>query len=351
MKLPKAKKLPSGNWFVRLRLGGEDIPITETTEKKAIDKARMIKAEYVAGVRQARNRETRTVRQICEAYLAGRRAVLSPSTVRGYTTIIRTRFQIVMDRPVASVKDWQKVISDEAELCSPKTLKNAWGFLTACLREAKIDVPEVRLPQVAANERPWLDYDQIKTFLGAVEKKPCEVPALLALHGLRRSEIYALDWKDVDLKKGMLRVRGAVVLDANQKPVRKDTNKTASSRRDVPIMIPRLAKLLREPNGSTRVCTDAMNSANKRINTVCRSAGLPEVGVHGLRHSFASLCYHVGVGEMETMRLGGWNDPGTMRNIYRHLAEQDKNAAAEKLAAFYTAIENGNKNDNEPKNT
>ena len=97
MKLPKAKKLPSGNWFIRLRLGGEEIPITETTEKKAIDKARMIKAEYKAGVRQAKNRETRTVRQICKAYLASRRSVLSPSTVRGYTTIIRTRFESVIN--------------------------------------------------------------------------------------------------------------------------------------------------------------------------------------------------------------------------------------------------------------
>jgi integrase len=83
------------------------------------------------------------------------------------------------------------------------------------------------------------------------------------------------------------------------------------------------------------VCTDAMNSVNKRINTVCRSAGLPEVGMHGLRHSFASLAYHVGVGELETMRLGGWSDPNTMRRIYRHLSEKDKDAAAQKIAAFF----------------
>ena len=316
MKLPTAKKLPSGNWFVRLRLGGEEICITETTEKKAIDRARLVKAEYKAGVRQARNRETRTVRQICEAYLDTRRKKLrSPATIRGYDDILQNRFRSVMDKPVTEVKDWEKVVMDELKVkvqskkkvkpgepepetktLSRKTVKNAWGFVASALRAAGISVPTIEINDSDRKERPWLDYDQIKSFLGAVEGQPCEVSALLALHSLRRSEIFALGWKDIDVRRGVIQVRGAVVVDENGKQVQKDENKTRKSRRDVPIMIPRLAKLLKEPNGSTRVCTDAMNSLNKRIDTVCRSAGLPEVGVHGLRHSFASLAYHVGMG-------------------------------------------------------
>jgi hypothetical protein len=55
------------------------------------------------------------------------------------------------------------------------------------------------------------------------------------------------------------------------------------------------------------------------------------------------------MGELETMQLGGWSDPDTMRKIYRHLSAQDKNAAAAKMAAFYSAIQNGNENGNESK--
>lgn len=347
MKIPKAKKLPSGNWFIRLRFGGEEICVTEATEKAAIRQATLIKAEHRAGVRQAQSRETRTVRQVCEAYLDSRRAVLSPSTVRGYSTILRTRFQGAMSRPASQIKDWQRVVSAESGACSAKTLKNAWGFVAAALKAAGMPVPPVRLPQVVSEGRPWLDFEQIKIFMDAVKDQPCEVPALLALHGLRRSEIYGLSWKNVDLKSGILHVRGAVVLDEHFKPVAKPTNKTSSSRRDVPLLIPRLSELLKNGNGAEMVCTDTMNSVDKRINAVCRSAGLPEVGVHGLRHSFASLCYHVGVGELETMELGGWSDPGTMRKIYRHLAEQDKSKAAERLASFFVASENGNENGND----
>ena len=350
MKIPKAKKLPSGSWFIRLRLGGEEICITEATEKAAIRQATLIKAEHRAGVRQARTKDERTVRQVIDAYIDSRRGVLSPSTINGYAAIARTRFQSIMSLPAANVKDWQKVVSDEAKLCAAKTLKNAWGFLASCLNAAKINVPDVRLPQIVRKDRPWLDYEQVLAFLDAVRGKSFEIPALLGLHGLRRSEIYAMRWSDIDLQKNLLHVRGAVVLGEDQKPVLKDTNKNVSSRRDIPIMIPRLHDLLKNASkDSPSVVQTNLTTLYAQVNTVCRRADLPEVGVHGLRHSFASLCYHVGLGEVETMQLGGWADPGTMRKIYRHLADQDRDKAAERLAAFFAASKNGNENGNERK--
>ena len=47
MKIPKAKKMSSGNYFIRLRLGGEEICITEPTEKECIRQAQFIKSEYL----------------------------------------------------------------------------------------------------------------------------------------------------------------------------------------------------------------------------------------------------------------------------------------------------------------
>ena len=71
---------------------------------------------------------------------------------------------------------------------------------------------------------------------------------------------------------------------------------------------------------------------------------VPGIGVHGLRHSFASLCYHLGRSERETMAIGGWKDQNTMRKIYTHISEADLKKANEKLAAFFTK-----KNDTEEK--
>lgn len=73
------------------------------------------------------------------------------------------------------------------------------------------------------------------------------------------------------------------------------------------------------------------NDLYKQINKVCREWGLPEVGVHGLRRSFASLAYHLGFSEEMTMKIGGWSDIYTMRRIYTKLAERD---IAEKSSVF-----------------
>lgn len=370
MKLPEPKKLPSGTWFIHLRLGGENIPVSSTSKADVINRARMIKAEYKAGAREAKRKETRTVRQICEAYIETRRKKLrSPATIRGYDKIVRTRFQTIMDKPAASIKDWEQVVEDELaakieprkkpkpgepepekKTVSRKTVKNAWGFLASALRAAKIGVPEIEIDDSAHADRPWLDYEQILAFLDIIKGEPCELGALLALHALRRSELYALRWPDIDLRREVMHIRGSVVHDEHGSLVRKAENKTKDSRRDVPILIPRLTELLKSMEQDNRpIVEGSVNTLYNRIRRVCEKNGFPNPGVHGLRHSFASLAYHVGMGELETMELGGWSDPGTMRKIYRHLAAQDKKAAAQKMAAFYAAAKNANENANESK--
>ena len=49
MKLPEPRRLPSGSWFIQLRLGGESIPVTEPSRTACVNSARLIKAEYLAG--------------------------------------------------------------------------------------------------------------------------------------------------------------------------------------------------------------------------------------------------------------------------------------------------------------
>ena len=85
-----------------------------------------------------------------------------------------------------------------------------------------------------------------------------------------------------------------------------------------------------------------------RVNQICENNGLPKVGVHGLRHSFASLAYHVGMSEQDTMELGGWSDYNTMRKIYTHLAQCDRLKSRNKMAAFFenTRQEEENANEN-----
>ena len=339
MKIPKARQLPSGAWFVQLRINGESISITRPTEKAAVAEAMAVKA----GIKEAGKKKTAaTLREAIDNYIEARSNTLSPSTIRGYRTIQRVRFAGIMDIPVEMLDErkLQRACNAEAALCSAKTLYNAWFLVSSAIKEEAGKSYAVRLPQKVKNERAFLDADQIKAFLEAIRGDEAEITALLALHSMRRSEILALNWKNIDLTNKIIHVRESMVWDENGKAVLKKETKNASSRRDIPIMIPRLQALLEsEADKTGQVVTKNKSVLWARINRACRSAGLPEVGIHGLRHSFASLAYSIGMPEKETMRLGGWANDGTMLKIYTHLAEKDALKWENQMAKFYEESE------------
>ena len=124
--------------------------------------------------------------------------------------------------------------------------------------------------------------------------------------------------------------------------IEKETNKTKASQRTVHIVIPRLETLLKDVNGSGLLITVHHNTIRKQINAICEKNDLPLVGVHGLRHSFASLAYHLGWSELTVMQEGGWSNTQTVHNIYTHLAAQDKNDDIDRMKAFY---DNANKSE------
>jgi len=75
---------------------------------------------------------------------------------------------------------------------------------------------------------------------------------------------------------------------------------------------------------------------------------VPEVGIHGLRHSFASACYFLRIPSKTVMRLGGWSDDGTMNRIYTHLAKKELENDVGALTTFFgkQPQQNGNENGN-----
>ena len=77
------------------------------------------------------------------------------------------------------------------------------------------------------------------------------------------------------------------------------------------------------------------NTLTNQINRICAREGLPLVGMHGLRRSFASLAYHLGWSERQTMQVGGWADLKTVHDIYIKLAAADQKRDIDKMREFY----------------
>lgn len=328
--VPRTRK--DGSVYGRPMIGGERIVIEAATIEEYYAKADAI----AAGIVEAKQRGPRiTLGEAIDRYIKDREKVLSPATIRGYQEIRKQRFGAAMGQDLQEIQ-WQAMVNEEAGRVSPKTLRNAWGLVRSAAAAQGVEPPAVRLPQKIKQERPWLDYEQIVLFLDEIRGGPGEMAALLALHSLRRSELLALRREDVDLKKQEIRV-DAVLVHGPDGMVKKTGAKTEAGRRVVPIMIGRLEDLV-EAAGDGPLVSGDPHTARKQINAACVRAGLPLVGVHGLRHSFASLAYHLGWSEAATMQIGGWSDPSVVHGIYTHLAKSDKIQDVEKMRDYYQKI-------------
>ena len=343
MKVPEPRKLKSGNYFIQLRLDGVSVPITASSARECKRQAELIKAEHRAGKRLY-DKTTITLREAQEKYILHHKAVLSPSTFRAYDIYKDKRFPKYQNKLLSEI-DWQQMINDELEAKSEKTVKNAWALVHAALKYIGYPVPAVKLASVPVKEIPFLQPEEILPFCEAVKGRPYEIAALLELHGLRLSEARGLTWDKVDLKRNNITVQGATVRGENG-DVDKAANKNKASSRVVPIMIPQLADALGAvQDKSGKVVPQGEKALLKDINRVCKAAGVTVCGNHGLRHSFASLCYHLNIPERQVMEWGGWSDFTTMHKVYIRLAAADKSKHQALVTAFFQK-ENANENAN-----
>lgn len=336
LKVPEAEKLPSGSYRCRVMVNGRAKSFTAATKREA-EQAAM---EYKIGVEREEDttNSKKTLSGIIDEYLTFIDGPsTSPSTIVNYDSYRKNHFQQLMGLRYDDLTNaaCQKAINYEVEKYAPKTVLNCWALITAALNHKGLRIPKVRMPQVVQDEKPFLQPEEIPIFLKAAEGDDLEIPILLALHSLRRSEVFGMRWENIDTKKQIIHVRGATVHGRNGLE-NKNTNKNTTSRRDVPIFINRLCALVDQSDHSNEfLYTCSENTLCRRINRICKSVNLPEVGTHGLRHSFCSLCIHKRIPEKIIMSIGGWSDTKTMKKIYAHVAKTDYADAVDVLRSSF----------------
>ena len=336
MRIPKIEQLPSGNYFCRLRLNGVSIPITAKSETECARLANLAKAEYLAGKTSIKKtpRET-TLQEAMDNYNRKRKSTLSPSTLRQYQSYAKNRFPDYRGKKLNQIK-WQDMIDDEFDLASEKTVKNAWSLVSSSLKLIGYPVPSVKLVKPAVADLNFLQPEEIKPFLAALKGRSYEIPVLLALHGLRASELRGLKWSNVDLTNNLLFIQGAVVRGPDG-DVEKKTNKNELSSRYVPIMIPRLSSLLEAvPDKSGNVVTIGSNTLLDDVKRTCKRAGVTVCTVHDLRRSFASLCFFLNIPSKQIQEWGGWSNDNVLNKVYIKLANTTKNESKTKFTQFFS---------------
>ena len=144
---------------------------------------------------------------------------------------------------------------------------------------------------------------------------------LLMLTGCRRNEILTLRWEDVDLEHDELRLRDAKT-GARAVPL-------SPTARQV------LAALPRQPNNpwviSGRGPGARLSNLNAPWEVVRKKAGLEDVRMHDLRHSYASRALSLGESLPMIGKLLGHRKVQTTAR-YAHLARDSVKAAAERVS-------------------
>ena len=330
--MAKAKKLPSGNWRVNLFVDTD--PITGKRRYKSFTapskrEAEYLAAEYKMGI-QRRTGSNMTLQEAMQRYIESQNA-LSPSTLRTYSGMSRTAFTGIARYRLCDLTQEviQKEMSNYGKTHSPKSVRNAHGFLSAVLR---MFAPELHLnttlPQKEKAETYIPTEEEFKRLLEVVEGTDIEPAVLLAGMGsLRRSEIAALT--DEDILDNGVRVNKALVRGTDNQWHLKTTKTTYSTR--IAPLPEQIIKKLRQYKMGT------LNPAviDKHFRKAVTAAGLPPMRFHALRHYYASVLHAAGVPDKYIMQFGGWSTDSVLKAVYQHAMRDHTEKESERVTSVF----------------
>lgn len=324
----KIEKLPSGSYRIRKMYNGK--MYTVMFDCKPTQKEAMLAMADVLEKMQDKH-TAMTFLRAAEEYIESKRNVLSPSTIKGYKTILRQIPDAFLSMNVHDITalDVQDEVNRMAQNHSPKTVYNHHGLISAILG---VFCPNLRLsttlPQKLKRDPYIPSAEDVKKILAYAKDTSFEIPIILACYGMRRSEICALTVDDID--GDVVHINKGLVQDDNRQWVVK-TTKTTSSTRDIIIPLDVADKIRAQGyvfNGYPGKITEFLLIAQKKLS-------IPPFSIHKLRHYFASQMSALGVPEADILRLGGWETDHIMKSVYRHSMmdreEEAKRAASEKL--------------------
>ena len=247
---------------------------------------------------------------------AVQQGTLKTSTARSYRSMVRTHLKpafgaVRSDQLTPQViAKWSRERAHDIEdgELAPKTFNNLLNLLSAVLAWARRPaqrslahdplVGVKRLPRRQI-ERPFLEPDQIARLLNVAVPPEDTIVMLGAYAGLRRGELCALRWEDIDWGDGE---HGRIWIRRAISGGKVGTPKTKGSVR----MINVPGALLTNLQAYRRTCQDARdtdflfrsaegtaldpdNLAKRIFVPLVQRAKLSGVGLHTLRHTFASL--------------------------------------------------------------
>jgi len=233
---------------------------------------------------------------------------------------------------------------------SAKTVRSVHMMLSSCMEKAVAErlIPSnpahgCSIPPKEKPEMKILPPEQIGHFLQEADRAGYLPMFFLELtSGLRRGELLALLWTDVDTANHTISVSKQVIRVNGALKVLPPKTKNAVRKIVVPQQTIELLQAEHErhpdstflfPSPKTRGHLDPPAVARK-LKTLLKRAGMDEIRFHDLRHTFATLSLQNGVDIKTLSHTLGHYSAGFTLDTYTHVTTQMQADAAEKIAGF-----------------
>ena len=197
-----------------------------------------------------------------------------------------------------------------------------------------------RLPPAKAREMQVLAPEEIQRLLIQAKEDNCFELLLLELStGLRRGELCALQWNDLNFRTGELRVERQVHRVKGELVVSPPKTKAANRSVILPDPVLSVLKEYKESVTSKWIFPSPVNedlprdpaAVRKRLQTVLEWAGCKKVRFHDLRHTFSTVSLEHGMDVKTLSTVIGHVSSTTTLNIYAHVTDEMRRTAAIKI--------------------
>ncbi len=205
-----------------------------------------------------------------------------------------------------------------------------------------------KAPVTRPKEMQVLTGEEIQRLLIQAKEDGCFELLLLELStGLRRGEILALWWDDLDFRTGTLRVERQVQRIQGKLVVSQPKTRASSRSILLPAPILKILEQYRQnvdsrwmfPSPKKEDSPRDPAAVRKKLSAVLKRAGCPAARFHDLRHTFATSALEHGMDVKTLSTVIGHVSSATTLNVYAHVTDEMRQKAADKIDRAITGRE------------
>lgn len=210
---------------------------------------------------------------------------------------------------------------------------------------------------------PYYEKEELLEFLEIAKKYPDPIYPIfriLAFTGLRKGELLALRWKDIDFEKSTLSVKQTLAT-CDKWEIKFQVPKTEKSLRTISIDSETLQVIKRwqlkqkeyflkmgikpTKDGEQLLFVSEENKplyldyVNHNLKIIINENNLKRITPHGFRHTHCSLLFESGASLKEVQVRLGHTDIKTTMDIYTHVTKKQTEETANRFADFMSSTE------------